>query len=169
MRHNAFAIVVILAVTTLAIRAAPTQLEIVDDRQKPATAESSPDVGRPFEPAKPCSATATPSTIRLALGNTATRLIIHGYDRGAWKDFPTVQQYVHRILDAQPEAGMLEHRVYWSEYRPVEISASVQFRSGQRRRAAFANGYAHIEDEFGCQWWGRYLGPGQTRWIVRSP
>ena len=51
--------------------------------------------------------------------------------------------------------------------RPAEIFASVEFANGRRRPLQLANGYAHAQDASGCEWWGRYLGPDRSKWVVR--
>jgi len=89
------------------------------------------------------------------------------YDRRDWRDLATVTGYVRRLLGAEPEGGMLSRGVYWAESRPVEILASVEFSTGQRRPLQLANGYAHVQDGSGCEWWGRYLGPDRSQWVVR--
>ena len=68
----------------------------------------------------------------------------------------------------QKKADVESSSICWAEGKSVEILASVEFKSGQRTRIEFANGYAHFEDESGCEWWARYLGPDRSRWIVRE-
>jgi hypothetical protein len=61
---------------------------------------------------------------------------------------------------------MLSPHVYWAEFRQGEILASVEFAGGQRWPLELANGYAHVQDGSGCEWWARYLGPDRSRWVV---
>jgi len=75
--------------------------------------------------------------------------------------------YLQRIIAAQPEGRELLPYVYWAEGRRVEIEGVAEFAGGRRSRVEFANGYAHVQDESGCEWWGRYLGPDHSSWIVR--
>jgi hypothetical protein len=44
--------------------------------------------------------------------------------------------------------------------------ASVEVADGQRP-LQIANGYAHVRDGSGCEWWARYLDPDRSKWVVR--
>lgn len=127
-------------------------------------------VSRPFETLRKCPTTGfrqAPTTIRKILSGNATLIRVHYYEKPAWKNMAVVTDYIDRILDAEPEGALISSSE-WSEGRMVEIVADVEFSSGQRSRIEFANGYAHIEDASGCQWYGRYLGWDRTKWIVRK-
>ena len=78
-----------------------------------------------------------------------------------------VKAYIGRLLSAVPEGGTLVPTVYWAEGRSAEIFGSIEFPQGQRRPLRAANGYAHLKDAAGCEWWGRYLGPDRSNWVVR--
>jgi hypothetical protein len=138
------------------------------DATRDASSELSRDLGRSFEEATPCSTRRSGATILEILGSDATAILVHRYAKPPWPDMAVVKEYLRRILAAVPEGARLSSGPYWAEGRRAEISGSTEFRSGQRRRIEFANGYAHIEDQSGCQWWGRYLGPDRSHWIVRE-
>ena len=38
---------------------------------------------------------------------------------------------------------------------------------GQPRPLRGANGYVHVQDTAGCEWWARDLGPDPSQWVVR--
>lgn len=78
------------------------------------------------------------------------------------------EEYIHRIIAGQPEGRELLRHSNWAERRLVEIEGAVEFASGRQSRIEFANGYAHVEDDSGCEWWSRYLGPDRSKWIVRE-
>jgi hypothetical protein len=140
-------------------------IEIIADLRPDTPAEVRRDLGRPFK-ATSCSATKPGQTILEALGQDAIRIRIHRYDN-EWRDERVVKDYLQRVLNAVPEGGMLFSGVYWSEGRQPEIIASAEFSHGERRKMEFANGYAHVEDQRGCEWWGRYFGGDQSKWVVR--
>jgi len=71
-----------------------------------------------------------------------------------------------RLLAAVPEGGAPSPGVYRAEMREGEIIASVEFADGRRAPFHLGNGYAHGQDSAGCEWWGRYLGPDRSKWIV---
>jgi hypothetical protein len=144
------------------------QFPIIDAPRKYGVSELSRDIGRTFEAPTPCLVRSSGATILQILGPNARAIHVHHYKKPAWPDMSVVREYLHRILGGLPEGGGTSSGVYWAEGRRVEILASVEFRSGQRTRMAFANGYAHFEDESGCEWWARYLGPDRSRWIVRE-
>ena len=137
-------------------------IEILDE---PSASEKI-DLGRPFG-TPVCASGRSGKTLLEALLPDARRILIHHYDRRDWRDLATVTGYVRRLLGAEPEGGMLSAGVYWAESRPAEILASVEFSTGQRRPLRLANGYAHVQDVSGCEWWGRYLGPDRSKWVVR--
>ena len=144
------------------------QIAIIDAPREYALSELSRDLGRSFGAPTPCSARRPGATILEILGPNARAILVHRYDRPAWPDMAVVTEYLRRILAGLPEGGHLSSGVYWAEGRGVEISGSIEFRNGQRSQIEFANGYAHVEDESRCQWWGRYLGADRSRWIVRQ-
>jgi hypothetical protein len=126
------------------------------------------DVGRPFEPATRCSGVRSQgATIAAILGPETKALIVDRYDKARWPDLALVKDYLGRILDATPEGGSPSAQVLWAEGVAVEISVSIEFRDRRRRRMEFGNGYAHFEDEPGCEWWARYLGGDRSKWTVR--
>lgn len=131
---------------------------------RPDRAEPS-DLGRRFGTA-PCASAEPPRTVREALGPDVDRILVHRFDARRWPDLDAAQTYITRVLTAVPEGGRLSPGVYWAEGRPPEILASVEF--SDRRRGAFhlANGYAHVQDGAGCEWWARYLGPDRAKWVV---
>jgi hypothetical protein len=134
------------------------------------------DVSRPFERSKLCAGRTMesvttdrrrPASIREILGGDATLIRVHYYEKPRWKNMALVTDYIDRILDAAPEAGLIPGPM-WSEGKVVEIIAEVEFASGKRSRFDLANGYVHIEDASGCAWYGRYLGGDRTKWTVRK-
>src|SRR5712692_1728479 len=136
------------------------EVEIVNDPRPPRSARI--DLGLKFGEASCPSRPERKTTIREALRPDVKRILIHQYDPSDWRDLETVRGYLRRLLNAEPEGGM-----HWAEARPAEIFASVEFANGQRRPLQFANGYAHVQDASGCEWWARYLGPDRSKWVVR--
>ena len=126
------------------------------------------DLGRPFEPPRPCEIRQPGGTVREVLGPSVRAILVHNYDRPAWRNMTVVGDYIRRVLDARPEAGDLQPNVYWAEGSRAEVVGSSEFSSGRLSRIEFANGYAHVEDAAGCQWWGRYLGGDRDAWVVRE-
>jgi hypothetical protein len=138
-------------------------IEIVHD---PRTITSERiDVGRRFG-ATACPARPAAKTMLEALGG-ARKILIHQFQAREWPRFETVRDYLERLLSAVPEGDHLAPTVYWAESRLTEVFASVDFGRGQPRPLRIANGYVHLQDAAGCEWWGRYLGPDQSKWIVR--
>ncbi len=80
-----------------------------------------------------------------------------------------MKAYIVRLLNAMPEGGAPSPGVYWAEMREGEVLASVEFVDGRRAPLHLANGYAHAQDSAGCEWWGRYLGPDRSKWVVWPP
>jgi len=78
-----------------------------------------------------------------------------------------VKAYIRRLLSAVPEGGKLVPTVYWAEMRSAEIFGAIEFPQGKRRSFRAANGYAHLQDAAGCEWWGGVPGPRPSTWIVR--
>ena len=138
-------------------------IEILDD-PRPVPAEKI-DLGRSFGTA-PCASRPPGRTVLGKVLADADRILVHQFDARRWRDLAAVKAYVGRLLSAEPEGGALSPGVYWAELRHGEILASVQFSNGQRGLLHLANGYAHVQDSSGCEWWARYLGPDRARWIV---
>jgi len=138
-------------------------VEIVDDPR--AVTSERIDVGRRFG-ATACPARPAAKTVLAVLGG-ARRILIHQFEAREWSSFETVRDYVERLLNAVPEGDRLAPTVYWAESRLTEVFASVEFPRGQPRPLRVANGYVHAQDATGCEWWARYLGPDQRKWIVR--
>ena len=140
------------------------QIEILNEPQP----SSSPriDLGRRFGEI-PCPVGESRKTLGEALRSEAKKILIHQFDERTWGDLDTVRDYLGRLLNAEPEGGILSPAVYWAEARAAEIFASVEFANGHRRPLQLANGYAHVQDASGCEWWGRYLGPDRSKWVVR--
>jgi hypothetical protein len=153
-------------VLTLFAAAAPpagAAIEIVDAPR--AITSERIDVGRRFG-TPPCPPRPGGKTVLEALGD-ARRILIHQFEVGEWPSFESVRDYIRRLLSAVPEGERLAPAVYWAESRLTEVFASVEFPRGQPRPLRLANGYAHVQDAAGCEWWARYLGPDQSRWVVR--
>ncbi len=129
-------------------------IEILNDPRPYSSAKI--DLGRSFGTAPGCLRQSRKTILEVLLPD-ATRILIHQYDNRDWRDLETVKGYIRRLLSAAPEGGMLSAAVYWAEFRPAEILASVEFSNGQRRPLELANGYAHFQDVSGCEWWARYL------------
>jgi hypothetical protein len=144
------------------------RIEIDDVSRGYAASERRRDIGRPFDESTHCSGTRSATTIRELLGADAKAIDVHRYDKAAWSSIAIVTEYIHRIMAGQPEDRELLRKPYWAEERLVEIEGAVEFTSGRKSRIEFANGYAHVEDDSGCEWWGRYLGPDRSKWIVRG-
>jgi len=146
------------------------QIAILDEPRQYATSEPWRDLGRPFDASSVCSEnrSKTAATIAEALGPNVRAIAVHSYLKPGWPDLSVVADYVHRILAGLPEAGHLARSVIWSEVVFPEIVGSVEFANGPSSRIEFGNGYAHVEDESGCQWWARYLGGDRSKWIVRK-
>jgi hypothetical protein len=151
-----------LAVGSSPIGLHARDIEIIGDPH-PARSEAI-ELGRRFGTTT-CTARATDTTMLMLLSD-AERIVVHRFDAGRWRDLDAVKTYVMRLLGARPEGGRPSPGVYWAEMRQTEILASVEFPSGERRPLHLANGYAHAQDSAGCEWWGRYLGPDETRWVV---
>jgi hypothetical protein len=143
------------------------RIEIVDVSRDYEVSAERRDIGRPFDESRRCSEKKVVTRISELLGADVTAIHLQRYDKAAWSNRAVVTDYIHRIIAGQPETGELSPSVNWAEGRRVEIEAMVQFRSGRTSRIEFANGYAHVEDDSGCEWWGRYLGPDRSKWIVR--
>jgi hypothetical protein len=159
---NTFAIAVgaVWVCTACSLGAAP-------ERQKAIRSSDSVSLLQPFEPYARCSdsdAHLQQSTISQVLGPNVKGITIVWFRQELWRD-ETVQLYLDRILNGSSE-GIFAHPA-WSELPVREILASIEFQDGRRRRLELSNGYAHFEDESGCQWWARYLGPDRSKWIVR--
>src|SRR5688572_19005716 len=108
------------------------------------------DTGRQFG-TPPCVSRKPGRTMIDVLRPDARRILVHGFD-SAWRELDGVKRYLRRLLIAVPEGGKLSPSEYWSEFRPVEILASIEFSEGQRRPLHLANGYAHFQDASGCEW-----------------
>jgi hypothetical protein len=143
------------------------QIAIIDVSGESSASEPRRDIGRSFDQSSACSNRRPASTIREILGANVEAIAVHHYDKPTWPNMMVVTEYLHRVMDAHPEGGGLQSEVYWAEGRFAEIVASVEFTNGRKSRLEFANGYTHVEDGSGCQWWGRYLGPDRSKWIVR--
>ena len=144
------------------------RIEIIDVSRDYAASERRRDIGRPFDESKRCSGKRSATTIRELLGADLKAIHVDRYDKAAWSRITAVTDYIHRVLAGQPETRELLRNIHWAEGRLVEIEGSVEFASGRKSRIEFANGYAHVEDDAGCEWWGRYLGPDRSKWIVRE-
>ena len=149
----------LLTVPALSVEAV---IDIVDDPR--VVASDRIDVGRRFETAS-CETTRPGRTILEAIPD-ARKILVHQFD-GEWPSFEVVKAYIQRLLVAVPEGGKLVPTVYWAEMRWAEIFGAIEFPQGQRRPFRAANGYAHLQDATGCEWWGRYLGPDRSTWVVR--
>jgi hypothetical protein len=124
-------------------------------------------LGKPFEPAAPCPARRrTGATVFDILGPDVHSLVLARYDRHTWRDVKSAGDYINRIFSAVPEGGAPQTGVYWAESPAVLISGSLAFVKGPRRRVLIGKGYVHFEDESGCQWWARHLGPDKSKWVV---
>ena len=162
---GALALLAVVAMVPTAAVVAPAQaaVEIVDDPR--AVTSERIDVGRRFGttacPTKPAG-----KTVLEALGS-ARKILIHQFDAREWSSFESVRDYLLRLLSALPEGDQLAPTVYWAESRLTEVFASVEFPRGQPRPLRVANGYVHVQDAAGCEWWARYLGADQSRWVVR--
>jgi hypothetical protein len=150
------------ALLTVSALTAEAALDIVDDPR--VVASDRIDVGRRFEAAS-CETTRPGRTILEAIPD-AEKILVHQFD-GEWPSFEVVKAYIRRRLSAVPEGGKLVPTVYWAEMRSAEIFGAIEFPQGKRRSFRAANGYAHLQDAAGCEWWGRYLGPDRSTWIVR--
>jgi hypothetical protein len=144
------------------------RIEIHDVSRAYAASERRRDIGRPFDQSTRCSGKRSATTIRELLGAETKVIHVHRYDKESWSSMTAVTEYIHRIMAGQPETGELLRTIHWAEGMNVEIEGAVEFTSGRKSRIEFANGYAHVEDESGCEWWGRYLGPDRGKWIVRE-
>lgn len=143
-------------------------IEINDVSRDYAASEQRRNIGRPFDESTRCSGNRSATAIRELMGADAKAIHVHRYDKAAWSSIAVVTEYIHRIFAGQPENRELLRHSYWAEGRLVEIEGAVEFATGRKSRIEFANGYAHVEDDSGCEWWGRYLGPDRSKWIVRE-
>ena len=146
------------ALLTVSALTAEAALDIVDDPR--VVASDRIDVGRRFEAAS-CETTRPGRTILEAIPD-AEKILVHQFD-GEWPSFEVVKAYIRRLLSAVPEGGKLVPTVYWAEMRSAEIFGAIEFPQGKRRSFRAANGYAHLQDAAGCEWWGGYLGPDRAR------
>jgi hypothetical protein len=152
----------LVALLTVAVLSVEAVIDIVDDPR--VVSSDRIDVGRRFGPGS-CETTRPGQTILQAIPDAQT-ILVHQFD-GQWPSFDVVKAYIRRLLSAVPEGGQLMPTVYWAEMRSAEIFGSIEFPPGQPRPLRIANGYAHLQDAAGCEWWGRYLGPDQNTWVVR--
>ena len=143
------------------------QIAVIDVSGESVASERRRDIGRSFDGSQPCSERSPATTIRGILGADVEAIRVHHYDKPTWPNITVVTEYLQRIMDAHPEGDELQGMCYWAEGRLVEIVGSVAFTNGRTSRIEFANGYAHVEDGSGCQWWARYLGGNRSKWIVR--
>jgi hypothetical protein len=164
-----FALIFVAAFPNLAAaqKSSADRLAIVDATRKEVAAELTRDLGRPFEPQRRCEVRQKGATVREVLGGNAKAILVHRYDRPAWRNMTNVGDYIRRVLDARPE-GDLQPNVYWAEGARAEVAGAIEFITGQMGRIEFSNGYVHVEDSAGCQWWGRYLGGDRSGWVVRK-
>jgi hypothetical protein len=125
-------------------------------------------LGRPFKPEVQCTSRRKGSTALDVLRPGLTAVVIHRYDRQAWPEIAQAEDYLRRILRAVPEGDGPQEHIYWSEGSLVQIEGTLIFANGPERRMAVGNGYIHFEDQSGCQWWGRFLGPDRKKWVVRE-
>ena len=144
------------------------KIAIVRDVQSAGVLDPTAWLSRPFQTAGPCASRRAGTTALQLLRPDVRTVAIQWYDTQAWSELPRAAAYVRRILDAVPEGGALQEHIYWSEDRPVEIAGVLIFSEGPPRQIALGNGYLHFEDQSGCQWWGRYLGPNRDSWVVRK-
>ena len=156
---TAACLVALLTVSALPVEAV---IDIVDDPR--IVSSDRIDVGRRIGTAT-CETTRPGQTILQAIPDAQT-ILIHQFD-AQWPSFDVVKAYIRRLLSAVPEGGQLVPTVYWAEMRSAEIFGSIEFPPGQHRPLRVANGYAHLQDAAGCEWWGRYLGPDRNTWVVR--
>jgi len=120
-----------------------------------------------FEPAVPCPVgRPVGATVFDVLGRDVRSLVLAFYDRQTWGDAKSAGDYINRIFSAVPEGGAPQPTVYWAESPPILISGTLAFGTGPPRRVLIGKGYIHFEDDSGCQWWGRYLGPDKSKWVV---
>ena len=150
------------ALLTVSVIPVEAVLDIVDDPR--VVSSDRIDVGRRFE-TRSCETTRPGQTILEAIPD-ARKILVHRFD-GEWPSFEVVKAYIQRLLGAMPEGDKLVPTVYWAEMRSAEIFGTIEFPQGLRRPFRAANGYAHLQDATGCEWWGRYLGPDQNNWVVR--
>jgi hypothetical protein len=147
-------------------------IPIVDASRTAAATKLIRDLGRPFEPPRPCEVRQPRATVREVLGASVKAIRVHHYDKPAWRNITVVGDYIRRVLDARPEGGSegggLQPSVYWAEASRAEVVGSIEFSSGRLSRIELASGYVHVEDGAGCQWWGRYLGGDRRAWVVRE-
>jgi hypothetical protein len=151
-----------------ALQSAETvRISVMEALQGDGAAAPAVRLGNPFEPAVPCPARQrTGSTVFDILGRDVHSLVLARYDRHTWRDAKSAGDYINRIFGAVPEGGAPQTSVYWAESPAVLISGSLAFVQGPRRRVLIGSGYVHFEDESGCQWWARYLGPDKSKWVV---
>jgi hypothetical protein len=152
----------LVALLTVAVLSVEAVIDIVDDPR--VVSSDRIDVGRRFGPGS-CETTRPGQTILQAIPDAQT-ILVHQFD-GEWPSFDVVKAYIRRLLSAVPEGGQLVPTVYWAEMRSAEIFGTIEFPRGPRRPFRAANGYAHLQDATGCEWWGRYLGPDRSTWVVR--
>lgn len=144
-----------------------SRIEVVDASRDYSASEERRNIGRPFDPSRRCSEKRSVGKIGELLGADAKAIHVQRYDKTAWSNIDVVTTYIRRIIAAEPETGELSPFSNWAEWTPVEIEGTVEFRSGRTSRIEFANGYAHVADASGCEWWARYLGGDRSKWIVR--
>ena len=113
-----------------------------------------------------CTRGAPPRTLAEVLGPGARRIVVQQHTSD-WKNLATVSDYIRRMLTALPENRQWSTFHVWSEGNSVEIEGWIESSDGPRRPFELGNGYAHVMDAAGCQWWARYLGPDRTKWVVR--
>jgi hypothetical protein len=148
--------------------AQPDRVSIVDAAREYAASDARHDAGRRFDPSRTCSVKKSAATIREILGPDLKAIRVDRYDKAQWSNMTAVSEYLQRIVAGQPEGRELLPYIHWAEGRRVEIEGVAEFAGGGTTRVEFANGYAHVQDASGCEWWGRYLGGDRNTWIVRE-
>ena len=155
--------VCLAALLTVSVLPVEAVIDIVDDPR--AISADRVDVGRALGTTS-CESRQASQTILEALVD-ARKIRIHQFDGRELPSFDAVKDYIRRLLSAVPEGDKLVPTMYWAEGRSTEIFGSVEFSQGPLRPFRVANGYAHVQDAAGCEWWGRYLGPDESKWVVR--
>jgi len=154
----------VVLILAAALQLPPSSVPIVDrSRQIDATEIGS--LNRWFsEPPRPCRAAARGGTLSARLGPNLTGVIVGQFTK-QWSSMAVVRDYLVRILVATPED--VAPIPPWSNPVSTEIIASATFRTGPPTPLQFGNGYVHFEDQAGCEWFARYLGPDPSKWVVR--
>ena len=103
-----------------------------------------------------------PATIADVLGQSVRTLTVRAYDTSRFQTEDQVRDYIGAMLVARPEGGRMGGGL-WSEVTVLQVSIVIEWVDGRFGRfdlgSSGTSQYAHLEDQRGCERWGRFLAP----------